>query len=294
MTPSHPAQRASDRLAMATGFVSAVLLAGFVATYVATASLLALGQGADSFVDVLMSVLLVWAARVARQPRDAGHPHGHHAAEPIAALVVAVAAGILATEILTSAVERLLHGEAPVLKSWLLLAFATKGGVKLVIASAAAKVHKQTHSPVAAALFVDSRNDAVVAAGGLVGYFLARNVDVFWDAVLAIPMALWVARSGWVLARENIDLLMGSAAPEDRRGELGGLVASVPGVLSFHDLVVRHHGTHLDVFVHIVLDPTLSLREAHDIGDSVSRMLRSEPDVAHASVHLDVEEDAEA
>lgn len=289
--PSHSIEQAPERLARVVTLANAVFFVVLFLGFLSSKSLMAVAQAGDSLLDVLLSGLMLWAARVARKPGDAEHPHGHRAAEPIAALITAVAAGVMAVELTVAAVERLL-GEASVrLTIVLLLSFVAKGAVKLVVALAALRLFRTSGSPVAGALWVDSRNDVLVASIAVAGYFFTRRGGPAWDAWLSLPMAGWIAWAGWQLASDNVTLLMGGAASDRRHRQLGALVASVPGVQSFHDLVARHHGTHLDVSVHVVLDSTLPLRKAHDIGDAVARTLEQEADVSHVSVHLDVEDD---
>lgn len=282
-----------QRLALAATLLNVALLVALGIAYSLSSSMLALAQAADSLLDLVLGVLLFWATSVALRPRDEGHPHGHHAAEPIAALVVAVVAGVIAIELTATALERLSSGVVVALTPTLLAIFAGKGALKAVLAIAARRVHRATGGPAAGAIWVDSRNDVLVSLIAVVGYFLVNLGQPAWDAVLSIPTAGWIAWSGFALARDNVALLMGSAATQKRRRQLGRLVAEVPGVESFHDLVARHHGTHLDVTVHVVLDPDLSLRVAHDIGDAVSAALHRQPDVSRVAIHLDVDDDTQ-
>jgi cation diffusion facilitator family transporter len=280
-----------ERLALGATVLNVALLAALVAAFAVSSSLLALAQAGDSLVDLVLSALLVWATRVGAQPGDEEHPHGHHAAEPIAALIVAFAAGFMAIELTVSAIERVVSGVVVTLRPLVLVIFVTKGGTKAVLAVTALRVHRVTRGPAAKALWVDSRNDVLVSLVAVLGYFLVTNGQPAWDAWLAIPTAGWIARSGFLLARDNVQVLMGSRTSARRQRELGEVVSAVAGVESFHGLVAKHHGTHLDVTVHVVLDESLPLRQAHDIGDTVSAALMAEPDVAHVAVHLDVEDD---
>ena len=41
--------------------------------------------------------------------------------------------------------------------------------------------------------------------------------------------------------------------------------------------------------VHVVVDPAITVREAHDIGERVETRLLAEDDVCHAIAHVDVD-----
>jgi cation diffusion facilitator family transporter len=281
--------RGPERLALALTLANALLCAVLLFGYFTSQSLLALAQAADSVVDVLLSTLLYVAARVARQPKDSGHPHGHRAAEPIAALITAVVATVMAVELVLAAIERLLGNTQVDPHFMLLAAFGAKGLVKFIAALVARRMLSRGGSPVAAALWVDSRNDTLVALVAVSGYFLASSGRPTWDAWLTLPIALWVAWTAWDLARRNITLLMGAAASPARHRELTRIVEGVPGIRNFGELVARYHGTHLEVSLHLVLEPTLPLGDAHRLGDAVVEALEAQGDVSRASVYFDVE-----
>ncbi|MCG3184083.1 MAG: hypothetical protein ICCCNLDF_02195 [Planctomycetes bacterium] len=108
------------------------------------------------------------------------------------------------------------------------------------------------------------------------------------DAWLALPVAGWIAWTGFELARENIRYLMCEAPPEERQDELRLLASKVEGVEAAHDLRAHYIGTVLQVQVHIVVKPDLTVLQAHDIGEAVRARLEHEEDVGHCAVHIDV------
>ncbi|MEE9385484.1 MAG: cation diffusion facilitator family transporter [Nannocystaceae bacterium] len=290
-TRSHTdAQRTAERLALSNIWLSVLLSAMLGVAHWTSRSQLALAQSVDSFVDVVTSVALLWALRIANQPPDSDHPAGHRAAEPIAALVVAVFAGVMGVEVMRSAVASLAAGDPLRLDATLVSVFLVKVVVKAAVAFACRRLAART-GPAVRALFVDARNDVLAGMLAVLGYLLARYGSPGWDAWFALPIGAWIVFSGFQLARDNMRLLMGEAASEARCEELAALAGAVEGVVSVHDMVARHHGTHLDVATHVVLDARLSLREAHDIGDRVHAELVAQADIVHASVHLDVEDD---
>jgi cation diffusion facilitator family transporter len=276
-------------VALGSAAVSLGLLGLLVAAHLATDSNLALSQAADSFSDVFISIALFVSMRVAAQPPDEGHPAGHQRAEPVAALIAAVMAGVVAFEVLRDAVADLFGRYEPRMSYLLLGAFALKTVVKIGVIVYATRVSRTDKSPALGALVVDARNDVLVGLLAIVGFFAARSGGSHWDAWLAIPVALWVGASGLMLARENIGFLMGEAPEPARRRDLEEIAAGVSGVVSVHNLVARFHGAELDVLIHVVVDPSISVRAAHDIGHAVEAKLLEEDDVCHAVVHVDVD-----
>lgn len=265
-------------LAVSLVFSCALIFAFFVYH-----SDLALAQAADSLLDVLGALVLAWSVRIAASPGDERHPMGHARAEPLGALAIAFVSAALALEVGSAAISSLL-GEPSLRVGWGLLGvFLAKVLAKIVLLRLARK-HR---GPAVSALVVDARNDVLVGLGAVVGLGFARAGFVFIDPLLAFPIALWIGWSGFSLARENIDLLMGVAPPAARQRELLDHARAVRGVVNVHDLRAQHLGTEISVHVHVEVPGDLTVREGHDIGEEVRRRLLAEPDVGHCSVHID-------
>lgn len=252
-------------------------------------SQLALAQAADSFMDVFTASILAYTLAISALPSDENHPFGHSRAQPIGALIAAVIAGVLAIEVGRSAVDTLISGQSARL-DWLLVgAFACKTVVKTGVMIAARALGRRQASPAMDALRVDARNDVLVSLVAIAGFFGARHGMPWLDALLALPVALWIGLAGLRLARDNIKLLMGEAPPAERQDELRALARAVAGVVDAPRLRAHFVGTHLHLRVDVVVDPALSVGAAHDIGEAVRHRLESEPDVEHCAVHIDIE-----
>lgn len=280
--------RAQGILSLSSLFFSALLVFALFTVYLRFDSQLALAQAADSLMDVFTATVLAFAIRVASQPKDENHPFGHSRAEPVAALITAVIAGVLAIEVGRSAIVALAQGREPMLEWPLAALFAGKLAFKSVIGLVGWRMLKKGAGPGIEALTIDARNDVLINSLALIGFFAARYGYPQLDAWLALPTVLWIGWSGWRLAADNIRLLMGEAPPHERQKELVALARTCPGVRDVPSLRAQHIGTKLHVHVEIALDETLTVRQAHDLGEAVRERLESEPDVGHATVHIDI------
>src|SRR6185295_12143733 len=67
---------------------------------------------------------------------------------------------------------------------------------------------------------LDTLNDVLTTASSLLGIGLVRAGWPLADALLALPVALYIGRNGYLLARESMRYLMGEAPPATVLGEL--------------------------------------------------------------------------
>lgn len=267
---------------------SAALVVALFVVYLRYNSQLALAQAADSLMDVFTATVLAIAIRVASFPHDENHPFGHSRAEPVGALVTAVIAGVLAIEVARSAITALATDSRPDLEWPLAALFAGKLVFKACIGLLGWRMLKRGAGPGIAALTIDARNDVLINSLALIGFFAARHGLPQLDAWLAFPTVAWIGWSGWKLAAENVRLLMGEAPPAERQAELASLARRCEGVRDVPSLKAQHIGTRLHVHVEIAVDELLTVKQAHDIGEAVRHKLEAEPDVGHATVHIDI------
>lgn len=250
-------------------------------------SQLALAQAADSVADTLAGGVLLWAMRQSSRPADAEHPHGHSGAEPIGALVVAVLAGVFAIEVARESIVALAGAERAELDAAVALAFGAKVIFKLaIVITARATRRVYGANPGIDALAIDARNDVLVGSVAVIGFAIGRAGLPAIDPLLAIGIAIYVGYSAWKLARENVELLMGRAAPESRRSELAAIAAAIPGVQRVDHLIATFHGVSLEVHVEVTVEPSLSLRDAHAIGHAIEERISREEDVSRTVAHV--------
>src|SRR3990172_10675826 len=71
-------------------------------------SLALISDAINSLTDIAASIAIFICVKVSGKEADEGHPFGHHRAEPIAGLIVAILAGVIGFEIIRISIERLI------------------------------------------------------------------------------------------------------------------------------------------------------------------------------------------
>lgn len=108
------------------------------------------------------------------------------------------------------------------------------------------------------------------------------------DPIGAILISLYIIFCWLKQLREHVRNLSGYKAPPDFLQKITWLTLQHSPLIQKIDTVrAFHFGTSFLVEVEIILPETMSLKEAHDIGDSLWYKLESLPEVERAFVHLD-------
>jgi len=242
----------------------------------------------DSSLDVLASIVNLFAVRHALQPADKEHRFGHGKAEALAgmgqAMFIAGSAGFL----LLQAIGRLLHPQE--------ITAGLEVGVGVMLFSIIATmmlisfqtyVIKHTNSTAIKADALHYKTDLLVNASVIVALLLSFYGWGYFDALFGIGIALFILYSAWEIVKESIDLLMDHELPDEDRAKIRRTVIKHPGVQGLHDLRTRRSGTRIFIQLHLELDSTLTLAAAHIIADDVEKELESLFVDAEVIIHED-------
>ena len=272
---------------LALGLAIAMLAAKAWAAWL-TGAFSVVGTFVDSVLDVTASLITLGGTLWASRPADADHRFGHGKAEALAALAQGVLLLGAAFLLAVASANRLADPE-PVVMPWAGIAAAafciagTAGLLayqRFVIARTGSVAIRADRLHYAGDIAL---NAAVILALGLGMWLGWRRAD----PVFAIAIAAWLARSGLVIGREAIDVLMDRAWPEAECERLRALAADVPGVEGVHEVRTRGAGLHRHATLHIWVDPDLSVGAAHDVVDAVEAAVRSAFPGVGVLVHVD-------
>lgn len=250
-------------------------------------SLAIISDAINSLTDIISSVIIFFAVKMSSKEADEGHPFGHHRAEPIAGLIVAIFAGILGFEILHTSVFRLLNSYAPKIGIPAIMTLLVSIGMKWMMYVYFKKVSRKINSPALFASSLDSRNDVCISSAALLGIIGGFFGYAKIDSIAAILISFWIIYSGYKIGVQNIDYLMGKQPEESIMEEIKKKASAVSGVIDIHDVRAHYVGHYIHVEIHISLDQALTLTQAHEIGNNVQQAVESLESIHKAFVHID-------
>ena len=253
-----------------------------------TGSLSLVADGFDSLFDAASNVIGLVGIYLAVQPADEDHPYGHRKAETMTTLIISSLLFLTTWELMGSAVERLrtptlVQAEVNV---WSFAALLVSIAVHAGVVWYELRAGRRLHSEVLVADALHTRADIFVSISVLGGLVAVRLGYPIADPILALVVAVVIAKIGIDIIRESSPTLVDKVAVSPER--VRQIAASVPGVISCHK--VRSRGQEGDVYVdlHIQVDPATSTEEAHAIAHRVQLQLRQQlPTVQDVTIHAE-------
>lgn len=264
-----------------------VLLALKIVVTVLTSSVSVLASLVDAALDFL-STVIVWTTTYLISRRDQEkYPVGRRRLEPIGILVFSV---IMITSFVQVAIEGFNHltsGDHTIVQ-------LTIPAVAIMAATVIIKFGcwlwcRLIPNSSVQALAQDAMTDVVFNIFSIIFPLIGYYAKVWWlDPLGGILLSFWVIFNWSQTTSTHIRNLSGAAASADERNVLLYLCMrfawTIKKIQSIH---AYHAGDKLNVEVDIVLDENTSLRDSHDLGESLQYVLESVPTVDRAFVHLD-------
>ena len=255
-----------------------------------TSSMAMLGSLADSWLDLLASLVVLAGVRIAAVPADTDHRFGHGKAEALAALAQVALITLSALFIAYRSVERLMQGaqttEAElgigVSLVAILFTFALITYQRYVVRRTGSVAISTDRLHYASDLLL---NASVIAALVLDQYAGLPGAD----AVFGLLIAAWLLYGAWSSSSHALDQLMDREWPADQRAKFLAACAEYPELAGLHDLRTRTSGTHHFAQFHVWVPGDWTVRMAHDRLDRVEEELRLRFSATEILIHLDPE-----
>jgi ferrous-iron efflux pump FieF len=268
--------------------VAVVLVIVKAAAYVFTGSVSILSTLIDSMLDVMASLVNLFAVHHALVPADAEHRFGHGKAEPIAGLAQAafiIGSGAFLT---FEAGSRFVHPR--------IVEHETTGVVVMIFAIVATialvkfqrYVIRRTGSVAISADSLHYVSDVLINGSVIAALVIGRLLDLPWiDPLFGAAIALYIIYTAWHIVAQSVNLLMDRELSDAARARIMKIATAHPDVTAAHDLRTRSSGTHTFIQLHLEMNGDLTLTRAHEISDEVEAQIRAAFPKSEVIIHED-------
>jgi len=244
-------------------------------------------DAANSISDVVYSLLMVVGLWMALQPPDLSHPQGHSRFEPLVGLVVTFSMTFAGFEAARNAYLRYASGGESIALDLPTLILVASALVKAGMFTVIRRIAKKLSSPTLNTTAKDNLSDMLTSLAAFLGVLASNWIHPLADPIAGFVVALWIFRQAFLAGRENLGFLTGKSATREELKVFIKAAEEIPGVLRVHHILSDYVGPRLMLDLHINVDGTKSLNEAHRISDEVIRRLEEFPEVDRAYVHME-------
>ena len=294
LPPDNLAADREKRWVALTSFWAAVFITSFkMVVGLMTGSLGILAEAAHSGLDLVAALVTFLAIRAASKPPDPEHLYGHGKIENLSALFETVLLLITCIWIFWEAADRLIN-QHPVVQVtyWSFVVMITSVVVDFSRSRALGRAAKKHNSQALEADALHFQTDiwsSLTVILGLICVKVGENVPKlsflnYADTVAAIVVALIVVWVSIQLGIRTVGALV-DRAPAGLDQKIIQVVEALPGVLDCHHVRVRASGPQLFVDIHVLVEGSQTLAEAHDLTEDIEQAIQTVAPGADVTVH---------
>ncbi len=278
--------------------LSSVIAAVFITVFkfvvgIMSGSLGIMSEALHSGLDMVAAVITYFSVKVSDKPADEEHNYGHGKIENLSALVETVLLLVTCVWIVYEAISRLVSGDTHIeISVWSYVVVISSIVIDVSRSRALYRVARKHNSQALEAdalhFATDVWSSSVVLLGLVCYQFLGWYAA---DAITALLVAVIVLIVSYRLGRKAIDVLL-DKSPKDTLKTVRNILNQYPEIKKYHRLKARTAGADTFIKINIHFDPQMSLKEVHEVCDSIeadicSKILRSE-----VFIHAEPEDDS--
>jgi len=282
--------RLTTSAAMASSALAIILIALKAYAALQTSSMAMLGSLTDSSLDLVASLIVLLAVRIAAAPADQEHRFGHGKAEALAALVQVIIITMSAIFIAYRAIQRLLSGAGTADAELGIGVSIAAIVLTLALITYQRHVVRTTGSLAIGTDRLHYSSDLLLNGSVIVALALEQYAGLTGaDAVFGVLIAAWLLWGAWSASGQALHQLMDREWPDELRERFLAAAKDYPELAGLHDLRTRSSGTHNFAQFHVWVPGDWTVQQAHDRLDAAEEALQARFPGTEILIHVDPE-----
>jgi len=257
-------------------------------------------DGIHSLSDLLSDIVVLVFTHISSKGKDKDHSFGHGKFETLATLIVSVILVVVGARLMVSGVTSIIKvtngNSIPLPGSIALWAAIVSIIVKEILYHATIHTARRANSPVVLANAWHHRSDALSSIGALAGIAGAMILGDKWtilDPIASCCISIAIIVIAVRMSLPSLAELLETSLPDEIEKDIISIAGSVHGVENIHELKTRRNGISYIIDAHIVVDPHISVTEAHNIATEVENALREKyGNETQINIHIEPDQDS--
>ena len=246
-----------------------------------------ISDAVNNLSDTASSLIVIVGTKLSNMRPDEEHPFGHGRFEYISSLIVSFIIMLVGFELFKSSVSKIFNPQPVTFSLPLIIILGASVFVKLWMASYNRYLSGRISSGVLAAAATDSLIDAVSTSIMVISVIAGRFVSFPLDAIMGAIFSLLVIYSGFGIAKDTVDVLLGRAPDIETVDKITEKIIHTDGIVGVHDLIVHDYGPGRKMAsVHAEVPDNADIVKIHELIDKLEQDIFREHGV-HTVIHMD-------
>ena len=270
--------RAVTKLGVITNIILAIAK---IVVGILSGSMALIADGIHSVSDMATDFAVLLGVYFGTKEPDTQHPYGHGRIETFSAAFVAVVLAVVGGFMIqraSLAIASLRVDQADTIKvSWAVICVAL---VSILAKEALYRLTRgvavKTHSTALYANAWHHRSDAFSSIAVVIGIISMEFGFVYGDKIAAIAVGLMIILVASKIIGGCIHEFAGRAVDSDTVEQIEKIISTEQRIRGWHKLRTQSAGREIFLDLHILVDPQLTITDAHDIAEALERSLHAQ------------------
>jgi cation diffusion facilitator family transporter len=227
--------------------------------------------------DMGSSVISIVSSKMSNQKPDKDHPFGHGRIEYVGSLIVSFIIILVGFELLRTSIDKIINPEIVQFNISLVIILALSVLIKFWMFSYNKYIAKTIKSSLMDATAQDSLNDSISTGAVILSLFIGQLTTLPVDAIMGLLVSAFIMVSGIKLAKEVIDVILGTPPSLETVKKISDIVLSGEGIVGIHDLIVHEYGPgRVFASVHAEVPDDVDIVKVHEVIDALEQRVQKE------------------
>lgn len=227
--------------------------------------------------DMGSSVISIVSSKMSNQKPDKDHPFGHGRIEYVGSLIVSFIIILVGFELLRTSIDKIINPEIVSFNISLVIILALSVLIKFWMFSYNKYIAKTINSSLMDATAHDSLNDSISTGAVILSLFVGQFTALPIDAIMGLLVSAFIMVSGIKLAKEVIDVILGTPPSLETVKKISDIVLSGEGIVGIHDLIVHEYGPgRVFASVHAEVPDDVNIVKVHEVIDALEQRVQKE------------------
>lgn len=251
-----------------------------------TNSISIFSDGFHSLFDGVSNIIGLIGIYIASHPPDEKHPYGHRKYETVFAIFIGILMLLTCFEVFKKVYESFSGKHLTIVTTKSFLVMLITMAINIFVFTYEKRKGQKLNSEF---LIADSRHtniDIYVSVGVIVSLVFIKLGFPLADPITGIIVGVFIAKAGIDVIRESTETLVDKIQIDT--SIIKEIACKVDGVIECHDIRTRGAKGHIFIDLHMIVDPSLSVENAHRIAEIVEDEIKNKiSEVVDVVIHIE-------
>jgi len=254
-----------------------------------THSISIFSDGFHSLFDGVSNIVGLAGIYIASHPPDEKHPYGHRRYETVFTIFVGLLMLLTCFEVFKKVYESLIGKHLTVVAAESFLVMLITMAINIFVSTYEKRKGEKLNSEFLIADSRHTKSDIYVSIGVIVSLVFIKLGFPIADPITGVIVGIFIAKAGIDIIRESTETLVDRTQMDI--SIIKEIACTVDGVMECHEIRTRGTKSHIFVDLHVLVDPSLSVENAHRIAETVEKEIKSKiSEVVDVVVHIEPSE----